>query len=94
MRDDGDDAASTTSKNSGGGHKFAPSEVDPTGGEWNTHKTMEIWLNLAEALTEPKWARGNFREIDPSSLFHKIIHVTNVEQHVTLLSLSSNVECR
>jgi hypothetical protein len=85
MRDDGDDAGSTTSKNSGGGHKFVPAEVDPTGGEWNTHKTMEIWLNLEEALTEPKWARGNLREIDPSSLFHKIIHVTNVEQHVTLL---------
>jgi hypothetical protein len=99
MRDDIDEAGSTTSKNSGGGHKFVPTEVDPTEGEWATHKTMEIWLNRTEALTEPKWARGNLREnIDPSSLFHNIIHIINVEQHeqhVSLLKCVANVRsCR
>lgn len=56
------------------------SEDDPTGGEWARYKTMEIWLNTAQPLTEPKWTRGNVKDnIDPSSLFQNIIHITDVD---------------
>ena len=41
---------------------------------------MEIWLDGAHRLTEPKWVRGNLRDnIDPSSVFHNIIHITDVD---------------
>jgi hypothetical protein len=41
---------------------------------------MEIWLNTVQALTEPKWTRGNLRDnIDHSSLFLNIIQITDVD---------------
>ena len=41
---------------------------------------MEIWLNTAQPLTEPKWTKGNLRDnIDSSSLFQNIIQVTGVD---------------
>jgi hypothetical protein len=75
-----DDTASSTSKSGYAGPKFIESEEDPTGGEWARSRTMEIWLNTTHPLTEPKWARGNLRDnIDQSSLFQYIIHVTETE---------------
>ena len=75
-----DDTASMTSKGGYAGPKFVSSDTDPTEGEWARSKTMEIWLNMAQPLTEPKWARGNLREnIDPSSSFLNIIHITDPE---------------
>jgi hypothetical protein len=75
-----DDTASMTSKSGYAGPKFICSDVDPTEGEWARSKTMEIWLNTTHPLTEPKWTRGNLRDnIDQSSLFQYIIHVTDHE---------------
>jgi len=43
-------------------------------------KVIEIWLNTANPLTEPKWTKGNLRDnIDPSSLFQNIIQVTDID---------------
>ena len=62
------------------GPKFGPSEEDPTGGEWMRCKVIEIWLNTANPLTEPKWTKGNLRDnIDPSSLFQNIIQVIDID---------------
>jgi len=39
---------------------------------------MEIWLDKEQALTEPKWTKGNLsKNIDPSSRFQQLIHVTD-----------------
>ena len=84
--------ASTTSKTGYAALKFSPSEDDPTGGEWARCKVMEIWLSIDNPLTEPKWARGNLRDnIDPSSTFHNIIHVTDVDAfHPVVPSFEDN----
>ena len=80
MAEEVDDAASTTSRVAYAAPKFGPSEDDPTGGEWARCKVMEIWLNTAQPLTEPKWTRGNLRDnIDSSSIFQNIIHITDVD---------------
>lgn len=63
---------------SGAGPKFIGTDIDPTGGEWEKAKVMEIWLDTQNPLTEPKWARGNLRDnIDPTSLFQNIIQVAD-----------------
>ena len=59
---------------------------------------MEIWLDTMNALTIPKWTKGYLRDqIDPSSAFWGILHVTTTEvesgsQHST--PLESMVEDR
>jgi hypothetical protein len=76
--EEADETVSTT-KSGYPAPKFGPSGEDPTGGEWARCKIMEIWLNTAHPLTEPKWARGNLRDnIEASSLFQNIIHITGV----------------
>ena len=50
---------------------------------------MEIWLNTTNPLTEPKWTKGNLRDnIDPSSLFQNIIHVTDIDAGITSVTVN------
>jgi len=89
-----DEAASTNSKSGYAGPKFGLSEEDPTGGEWERCKVMEIWFNRTNPLTEPKWTKGNLRDnIDPSSLFQNIINVTDIDTGLNSVTLKLGGFC-
>lgn len=75
--------------------KYQPSEEDPTGGEWAQYKVMEIYLNMAHPLAEPKWARGNLRDnFDPASVFQHVIHFNNNDAFPTVVPVEEESENR